>query len=155
MYNYRNPCYCSSVINENYVKSTCDGECIHVPHMLIIGEESIGPCGEIKSVLWDKCLDICTCEKNGKDVTYEVYSSYNLTVNNINEIGIEVESNGGDSTDNYGKVEFIVRCGRLSSMGTLTVVFKNLCKDVKCSDGQKCDKCTGGCVAIGADLDVT
>ena len=155
MYNYKNPCSCSDVINHNYNTPPCDGECIHVPHMLIIGEDSIGPCDETKSVLWDKCLNLCTCEKNGKTATFEVYSAFNLTVTNIDEDGIEVVSAANNSTENYGKVEYIVRCGRLSNKGTLTVVFKNLCKDIKCSTGQRCDKCTGDCVAIGADLDVT
>lgn len=158
MYNYNNPCLCGSVLNGGGGSSPCDGECIHVPNMLIIGNESIPPCGvnSVKSVLWDKCLNVCTCEKNGDNVTFEVLNTKNLIVTNIDDVGIEVRGDAENTTDTYGEVQFIVRCGRLSNIGTLTVVFNNLCKNKTCVEGQTCNKCTGNCVATaGVDLDVT
>lgn len=154
MYNYNNPCGCSNLVDTNAPVSRCDGECIHLPHMLLLGEESIGPCNEIKSILWDKCLDLCTCEKYGETPVFSTYATENLVVTNIDADGIEMRSDGGPNAKE-GYIQFIVKCGHLSGIGTITVVFINKCKNVNCTSGMQCDKCTGNCVPLGADLDVT
>ncbi len=154
MYNYNNPCYCSTLTPGGGGKS-CDGECISAPQMLLIGEGSIAPCGERKTILWDDCMDICTCELKGDAVTYSVWSEQNLKITSINETGIEIESDAANTDDTLGVARFIVKCGSLSVMGSITVVFKKLCLDVNCDDGYECNKCTGNCESMGADLDVT
>lgn len=155
-YDYNNPCLCSDLIPGGSSSPSCNGECIYAPQMLLIkDDETIAPCGETKTILWDKCMDTCSCEKNGDTVTYEVHSEHNLKINSIDENGMEVESDAANTDETFGKVEFIVRCGNLSTMGSLIVVFKKLCLNKNCDAGYECDKCTGDCVSQGADLDVT
>lgn len=151
------PCRCSTIINPGGGTTTnCNGDCIFAPHMLLVGDDSIYPCDVTKTVLFDEdCLDDCGCGTLTPTFELDSYST-NLKDVSVDVNGITFTSDAPDVEDGYiADITYIMRCGRLSSRGSLTIVFNNRCANVACPEGYACDKCTGACVSEGADLDVT
>lgn len=154
----RDLCYCNNLIITPPPSSSCNGDCIVAPHMLLATNgtvNSVGPCGESKTVLWDDCLNDCGCGNLSLQFETESHTD-NIVVNSINSNGITFTSAGEESDDYIAEITFIIRCGRLSARGSLTVVYDDLCYNVAaCSEGYECDKCSGECVAIGPDLSLS
>lgn len=151
---YRDFCSCSRIITNPPSTSTCNGDCIFAPHMLLYGEDSVNMCGETKAVLWDEdCLDDCGCGTLTPAFRLESYSD-NLKDVTVNSTGITFTSDWEEGDTMVADVTYIMTCGRLSSRGSLTIVFNNPCQNVVCPEGYICEHCEGECVDE-LDLDVT
>jgi hypothetical protein len=150
-------CTCGSISIGGGRRSTCNGDCIFAPHMLLATKgsvSSVGPCSETKTVLWDSCLDDCGCLNTTMTFEIESYTS-NLKNVSINSAGITFTSNGETSDEYIAEITFIIRCKRLSDRGSLTIVFDNPCTNAAaCPIGFVCDKCSGECIPGGIDVEL-
>lgn len=151
---YTDFCTCSQIVNPGGGTSTsCNGDCIFAPHMLLYGDSAPDMCGVTHAVLWDdECLDDCGCGDNTPSFRLDEYSD-NLTGVTIDQNGITFTTAWEEGMTQVATISYIMYCGKLSSRGTLTIVMNNPCINVVCSEGYACDKCTGGCIST-LDLDV-
>lgn len=155
---YNDPCRCSTIITSPTTPtSPCNGDCIFAPHMLLHGDDSVIMCGATKSILWDEdCLNDCGCGALTPSFVLESYST-NLTAVSVDSTGITFTSAWEEGDSMVADVTYVMSCGRLSSRGSLTIVFNNPCLNVICPENYECNHCDelGGCVASPLDLDVT
>lgn len=157
---YRDFCSCGTITVGDTTSTSCNGDCIFAPHMLLATKDdgsvtSVDPCDATKVILWDSCLDDCGCGEESLSFEIETVTD-NLTNVSIDSNGITFTSNAADASDYIAEITFIIRCGRLSDRGTLTIVFDNPCANITpCSTGYECNYCSGECVSAGSDLDVT
>lgn len=151
---YKDFCYCSAIQIGNGSSNTkrcTQFDCIFAPHMLLHGDLSVNQCDDSTSVLWDEdCLDDCGC--GTVTPTFKLIShTPNLKNVTVSQTGITFTSNKQSTgstaeTSMVAEVIYKMSCKRLSTRGSLTIVFNNPCINVDCPIGYVCDECTGDCV---------
>lgn len=160
-------CSCNNVIVVNDPKPKCNTKpnCVYAPHFLVKPEDSIIACGDnlvvdlsgkmgfdsnqVKSTATFKVIEFTN---NLEDAPTFVTSSGNEIVE-LHLTSAYVD--GVTSGNKFAKITYKLIHGGLVDIGTITIIFKNLCTGETPPINQICDPCTGLFIDRVANISIT
>lgn len=133
---------------------TC-GDCLRLGHIMVGCDNSIAPC-DTESTLKVPFDCFCfPCTTPTFKIT-NISSIKYATVVSIDKTGITIQPDGTGGPNDKVYIEFLAVCSdgcdTKSDYGSVSIYLKDICKGVVCSDGYKCNGCTGECDLITIDL---
>ncbi len=148
-------CSCNNVIIVNDPKPKCNTKpnCVYAPHFLIKPEDSIIACGDnlvidlSGKMGFDSAQEQYAATFKIIDFTDNLEDAPTFVTNSGNSI-VEVHltsayTNGIASGNKFAKITYKLMQGQLTDVGTITIIFQNLCSGATPPPNKVCDPCTG------------
>lgn len=160
-----NPCTCQSCICLPPSDPPCSNPdcCLRACSAIIACENAVGPCGA------EGTFDLTTLshETTGCSgpLRFAIYKEDGFfPYVDITEAGILTWRTPDTSkVDKFGTIFFRIACDSecdscitaLESIGYITIGVKNLCVGSTCAVSETCDLCTGDCVEVSVDTEIS
>lgn len=159
------PCCCIKVTTKT-VPTPCPPSqqdcCLKACNAVIACDDAIGPCGQSGTFDLSTLEHITTGCSGPVKYKLESHDGTFLSVS-ITQAGILTWVTPGEEfVDEFGTICFRITCETdcddcvvLQSLGVIQIGIKNLCQGETCSEGESCDLCTGNCITIQVDTEVS
>lgn len=116
-------------------------------------DESVGPCDDTLAYDVSEMFETEACDNN---VEYTIVSYTGFKNVQISGSNLTAVTDGVGGEINHS-ITIAANCNdvNLSVFATLQVYFKDVCKDLNCSETQTCDPCTETCVDDEVDIEIS
>lgn len=148
-------CSCDNIIVVDNPKPKCHTKpnCVYAPHFLVKPEDSIIACGENLVIDLSGKMGFDSAQSQSTAIFKVISYTDNLeetptfvTGSNNNVVELHLTSaytNGIESGNKFAKITYKLIHGTLVDVGTITIIFKNLCTGATPPPNKVCDPCTG------------
>ncbi|MCO6499663.1 MAG: hypothetical protein J5I47_04690 [Vicingus serpentipes] len=157
------PCFCIMTTKPpSPPPCDCPECCLKACKAVLSCNDAIGPCGQTGAFDLTTLPHIQTGCTGPLRFALEKEDGFFPFVN-ITEAGILTwVTPGADFVDDFGEICYRIACATdcedcviLESVGTIMIGVKNLCKGSTCEQSEECDPCSGNCVDISVDTEVS